>query len=314
MRGKITFKRLGITSRATSAGFVVNGLFRAARGGFQILFLRLFYREVMGCQLQLFGVVILHMRICGVVGKEILRIVLTIDIGKHHWIVRVRSSDANRRAGMHRPTDGQRLAGGEVHIVCLSGDSVASHDGVAAEFQLSVVTGVDINAAASLCGILLNLAAREVEGTVFIDYMNRAALFAGLVAADLAAGHVDRRLSIVICALADRAAPAVGGIVVDLHAVGNVDGAPAHENSTAVPTGGIAGDLRAAGNVDFAGATHVDGAAAGIFIVHSSFIARDRAACQIDCTTGGRGERTAVQSCVILDRAAVHIEGAAGGV
>ena len=115
-------------------------------------------------------------------------------------------------------------------------------------------------------------------------------------------------------AQADGAAPAVGGIVVDLHAVGNVDGAPAHENSTAVQTGGIAGDLRAAGNVDRTIAAHIDGAAAGVVVALGRFIAGDGAAGHVDGAAGGGEERTAVLGLVILDRAAVHIEGAAGDV
>ena len=201
------------------------------------------------CQLQLLVVVILHVRICGVVGKEKCLIVLPIGIGKHHGIVRVRSFDANGRAGRHGSANGQRLAGGEVHIVGLAGDSVAGHDRGTADVQLPVVVGVDINAAATaIGGILFNLAvgqvadraaavdvhaatvaggriagnlaarhvqfrrlliqidsaavhagvsgdltAREVEGAVFIDYMNRAALLRSFVAADLAAPHVERR-------------------------------------------------------------------------------------------------------------------------
>ena len=115
-------------------------------------------------------------------------------------------------------------------------------------------------------------------------------------------------------AQADGAAPAVCGIVVDLHAAGNVDGAPAHENSTAVQTGGIAGDLRAAGNVDRTIAAHIDGAAAGVVVALGRFIAGDGAAGHVDGAAGGGEERTAVLGLVILDRAAVHIEGAAGDV
>ena len=115
-------------------------------------------------------------------------------------------------------------------------------------------------------------------------------------------------------AQADGAAPAAGGIAVDLRAAGNVDLAPAHQNRAAVQAGGIAGDLRAAGNVDLPVAAHIDGAAAGIVAVHGRCIAGDGAAGHVDGPAGGGEERAAVFSRVILDGAAIHIESAAGGV
>ena len=115
-------------------------------------------------------------------------------------------------------------------------------------------------------------------------------------------------------AQADGAAPAVGGIVVDLCAIGNVDGAPAHQNGAAVQAGGIAGDLRAAGNVYRTTAAHIDGAAASIVAALGRFIAGDGAAGHVDGATGGGEECAAVLGGVILDGAAVHIESAASGV
>ena len=115
-------------------------------------------------------------------------------------------------------------------------------------------------------------------------------------------------------AQADGAAPATGGIAVDLHAVGNVDGAPAHQNCAAVQTGGIAGDLRAAGNVDLTIAAHIDGAASGIVVALGRCIPGDGAAGHLDGAAGGGEECAAVLGGVILDGAAVHIESAAGGV
>ena len=144
--------------------------------------------------------------------------------------------------------------------------------------------------------------------------MNRAALCIGPVAADLAAQHVEHCRLIRILAQADGAAPAAGGIAVDLRAAGNVDLAPTHQNRAAVQTGGVAGDLRAAGNVDLPVAAHIDGAAAGIVAVHGRCIAGDGAAGHIDGPAGGGEERAAVLGGVILDGAAVHIESAAGGV
>ena len=115
-------------------------------------------------------------------------------------------------------------------------------------------------------------------------------------------------------AQADGAAPAAGGIAVDLCAIGNVDGAPAHQNRAAVQTGGVAGDLRAAGNVYRTTAAHIDGAAAGIVVALGRFIAGDGAAGHLDGAAGGGEIRAAVLGGVILDDAAVHVEGAAGGV
>ena len=115
-------------------------------------------------------------------------------------------------------------------------------------------------------------------------------------------------------AQADGAAPAAGGIAVDLRAAGNVDLAPTHQNRAAVQTGGIAGDLRAAGNVDLTIAAHIDGAASGIVVALGRFIAGDGAAGHVDGAAGGGEECAAVLGGVILDGAAVHIESAAGGV
>ena len=95
-------------------------------------------------------------------------------------------------------------------------------------------------------------------------------------------------------AQADGAAPAVGGIAVDLCAAGNVDGAPAHQNGAAVQTGGIAGDLCAAGNVDRTIAAHIDGAASGIVVVLGRCIPGDGAAGHVDGAAGGGEERAAV--------------------
>ena len=115
-------------------------------------------------------------------------------------------------------------------------------------------------------------------------------------------------------AQADGAAPATGGIAVDLRAVGNVDGAPAHQNCAAVQAGGIAGDLRAAGNVDLTIAAHIDGAASGIVVALGRCIPGDGAAGHLDGAAGGGEECAAILGRVVLDDAAVHIESAAGGV
>ena len=87
---------------------------------------------------------------------------------------------------------------------------------------------IQINRAAVHAGVSGDLAAAEVEGAVRINQMNRAALFRGSVAADLAAGHVDRRLLIRIPAQADCAAPAGCRIAGQLCVAGNINGSPSH--------------------------------------------------------------------------------------
>ena len=115
-------------------------------------------------------------------------------------------------------------------------------------------------------------------------------------------------------AQADGAAPAVGGIAIDLCAAGNVDGTPAHQNGAAVQTGGVAGDFRTAGNVDRAIAAHVNSAAAGIVAALGRFIAGDGAAGHIDGAAGSGEKRAAILGRVVPDNAAVHIKIAAGSV
>ena len=304
------------------------------------------------------------------VREEIAAVICVIGVGKYHGVVRVFGGHADRRAEGHGPADGQRLAGGQIHIVGLVRNRVALDNGDAADVQLAGILGTNINPAAAAVGfisadrtigeiadragavnihtaavaggriagdltarhvqhrrfliqidgtavaaaaIVDDLAAGEIEGAVCIQHFNRTAL-GGLVAADLAAGHVEYRSLIRIGAQADGAAPAACGIAGEPCAVGNGDRAPAHKNGAAVQTGRIAGDLGAAGNGNRAAAAHVDGAAAGIVAAHGRFIAGDGAAGQIDAAAGGGEERTAVLGGVILDGAAVHIESAAGGV
>ena len=304
------------------------------------------------------------------VREEIAAVIRVIGVGKYHGVVRVFGGYADGCAGGHGPADGQRLAGGQIHIVGLVRNRVALDNGGAADVQLAGILGTNINPAAAAVGfisadrtigeiadragavnihtaavaggriagdltarhvqhrrfliqidgtavaaaaIVDDLAAGEIEGAVCIQHFNRTAL-GGLVAADLAAGHVEYRSLIRIGAQADGAAPAACGIAGEPCAVGNGDRAPAHKNGAAVQTGRIAGDLGAAGNGNRAAAAHVDGAAAGIVAAHGRFIAGDGAAGQIDAAAGGGEERTAVLGGVILDGAAVHIESAAGGV
>ena len=301
------------------------------------------------------------------VREEIAAVIRVIGVGKYHGVVRVFGGYADECAGGHGPADGQRLAGGQGDVVCLTGNRIVLDNGGAADFQGALVDvnrtavfprrvafnrpageiadragAVNIHTAAVAGGriagdltarhvqhrrfliqidgtavaaaaIVDDLAAGEIEGAVCIQHFNRTAL-GGLVAADLAAGHVEYRSLIRIGAQADGAAPAACGIAGEPCAVGNGDRAPAHKNGAAVQTGRIAGDLGAAGNGNRAAAAHVDGAAAGIVAAHGRFIAGDGAAGQIDAAAGGGEERTAVLGGVILDGAAVHIESAAGGV
>ena len=218
------------------------------------------------------------------------------------------------RVAFNRPAGeiADRAGAVNIHTAAVAGGRIAG-DLTARHVQhrrfLIQIDGTAVAAAA----IVDDLAAREIEGAVCIQHFNRTAL-GGIVAADLAAGHVEYRSLIRIGAQADGAAPAACGIAGEPCAVGNSDRAPAHKNGAAVQTGRIAGDLGAAGNGNRAAAAHVDGAAAGIVAAHGRFIAGDGAAGQIDAAAGGGEERTAVLGSVILDGAAVHIESAAGGV
>ena len=205
-----------------------------------------------------------------------------------------------------------RSAAVNIHAAAVSGGRIAGD--FAARHVQNRRFLIQINRAAVPAGVSGNLAVGEVEGAFRIRYMNRAAFFRGFVAADLAAGHVDRRLLIRIPAQADCAAPAGCRIAGQLGIAGNVDGAPPHQDRAAVQTGRVAGNLCVAGNGNRPAAAHIDRAAAGIVAAHGRCISGDRAAFQVDRDAGGGEERTAVFRRVILDDAAVHIESAAGGV
>ena len=315
-------------------------------------------------------VILIHNLRARVVRREIRRVIRAVSIGKHDRIAGACGGNADGRTILHRICDGQRLAGGQIHIVLLPGNRVVFHNGRAAEVQFAGIGRIDINAAAVSArrisadlapgkvagrsgavnihaaavaggriagdfavrhvqnrrfliqinraavpaGVSGDLAAAEVEGAVRINQMNRAALFRGSVAADLAAGHVERRLLVRIFAQADCAAPAGCRIAGQLCVAGNVDGSPSHQDRAAVQAGRVAGNHCVAGNVDRPAAAHIDRAAAGIVAVHGRCISEDRAAFQVDRAAGGGEERTAVFRRVILDDAAVHIKSAAGGV
>ena len=315
-------------------------------------------------------VILIHNLRARVVRREIRRVIRAVSIGKHDRIVGACGGNADGRAIRHRICNGQRLAGGQIHIVLLPGNRVVFHNRRAAEVQLARIGRIDINAAAVSArrisddlavgkvagrsgavnihaaaaaggriagdfaarhvqdrrfliqinraavhaGVSGDLAAAEVEGAVRINQMNRAALFRGSVAADLAAGHVDRRLLIRIPAQADCAAPAGCRIAGQLCVAGNINGSPSHQDRAAVQAGRVAGNLCVAGNGNRPAAAHIDRAAAGIVAAHGRCISGDRAALQIDRAAGGGKERTAVFCRVVFDDAAVHIESAAGGV
>ena len=221
---------------------------------------------------------------------------------------------SNRRISADR-TIGQitdRTGAVDVHAAAAAGGRIAG-DLTARHVQRRRLL-IQIDRAAVSAGVSGELAAGKVEGAVCVGHMDRAALRIRLVAAERAAGHVERCLLIRILAQADRAAPAACGIAGEPCAAGNGDRAPAHEDRAAVQAGRIAADLCAAGNVDRAAAAHIDGAAAGVVAAHGRFIAGDRTALQIDGAAGGGEERTAVLCRVILDDAAVHVEGTASGV
>ena len=205
-------------------------------------------RNRTGNKVQLLVILILHVGI-GVIREETFRVIFGVSIGKRHGVAGIRSGDADGRAFGHADLDGQRLAGGQIHIVGLAGNRVVLYDGFVSDLQLAAVAGIDINAAAIAAGFVIldltaieladragavnihaaaiaggriagdlaalhnqprrfliqidgsavpagvsgDLAVIEEELALLVKHMNRAALLCGLVAADLAAPHVERR-------------------------------------------------------------------------------------------------------------------------
>ena len=195
-----------------------------------------------GDEVQLLVILILHMGI-DVVREETLPVILAVSIGKRHRVAGIRGGDADERPGGHADLDGQRLAGGQIHIVGLAGNRVVLHEGLVSDPQLAAVSGVDINAAAIAAGfVILDLTAIELADRAGAVDVHAAAVAAGRIAGNLAALHNQpRRLLIQI----DGAAVAAG-VSGDL-AVIEVEHAVLvkHMNRAAFIRGPVAGDLAA---------------------------------------------------------------------
>ena len=171
------------------------------------------YRNVIGhqgCvadQVQPLVILILHVGI-GVIREKVIRVVFFVTIRKCHGVSDIRGGNADGRAFGHVDLNGQRLAGGQIHIVGLAGNRVVLHEGLVSDPQLAAVAGVDINAAAIAAGfVILDLTAIELADRAGAVNIYAAAVAGGRIAGDLAALHNQpRRLLIQI----DGAAVAAG--------------------------------------------------------------------------------------------------------
>ena len=164
-------------------------------------------RNRTGNKVQLLVIPILHVGI-GVIREKVIRVVFFVIIRKCHGVPGIRSGDADGRAFGHADLDGQRLAGGQIHIVGLAGNRVVLYDGFVSDLQLAAVAGIDINAAAIAAGfVILDLTAIELADRAGAVNIHAAAIAGGRIAGDLAALHNQpRRLLIQI----DGAAVAAG--------------------------------------------------------------------------------------------------------
>ena len=153
------------------------------------------YRNVIGHQgyvadqVQPLVILILHVGI-GVIREKVIRVVFFVTIRKCHGVSDIRGGDADGRAFGHVDLDGQRLAGGQIHIVGLAGNRVVLHEGLVSDPQLAAVAGVDINAAAIAAGlVILDLTAIELADRAGAVNIYAAAVAGGRIAGDLAALH-----------------------------------------------------------------------------------------------------------------------------
>ena len=104
---------------------------------------------------------------------------------------------------------------------------------------------IQINCAAIHGRISGDDASREVERGIFVEHMHRAALFASMIVAYLAAGH-GRRYAIVKI---DRSAVSTGRIV-DKLCTGDGNSTAGHIDDAAVTVSGIISCDSAANQID----------------------------------------------------------------
>ena len=199
-------------------------------------------RNRTGNKVQLLVIPILHMGI-GVIREETFRVIFGVSIGKRHGVAGIRSGDADGRPGGHADLDGQRLAGGQIHIVGLAGNRVVLYDGFVSDPQLAAVAGIDINAAAIAAGfVILDLTAIELADRAGAVNIHAAAIAGGRIAGDLAALHNQpRRLLIQIDGSAVPAGVSGDLAVIEEELALLVK----HMNRTALLRGLVAADLAA---------------------------------------------------------------------
>ena len=115
---------------------------------------------------------------------------------------------------------------------------------------------IQINGASVHAGVSGDLTVIEVEDTVLVNRMHRAALFHGLVAGNLATPHDNLRHLIGISAQADGAAPSACGVIVDLCAAVHIEHAILviqSDGTTAATAGNFTAGELAAEHVQRAG-------------------------------------------------------------
>ena len=121
------------------------------------------------------------------VREEIAAVIRVIGVGKHHGVVRISGGHADGCAGGHDPADGQRLAGGQIHIVGLAGNCVVLYNGAAAEFQGTLV---DVNRTAVFpCRVAFKRSAGEVTIRRITVAEHAAALLRRIVLRKRSARH-----------------------------------------------------------------------------------------------------------------------------
>ena len=195
-----------------------------------------------GNKVQLLVILILHMGI-DVVREEILPEILAVSIGKCHGVAGILGGHADGRPGGHADLDGQRLAGGQIHIVGLAGNRVVLHEGLVSDLQLAAVAGIDINAAAIAAGfVILDLTAIELADRAGAVNIYAAAVAAGRIAGNFAALHRQPRWLLIQI---DGAA-VLAGVSGDLAVIEEELAALVkHMNRAAFTRGPVAGDLAA---------------------------------------------------------------------
>ena len=241
-----------------------------------------------------------------VVRGEVCGVILVIGVGERHRVACISDGHADGRAELHGSRNGQRLAGGQIDVVCRTGDGVVSHGGRTTELQLAGIAGVYINSAAAAASrVFFDRTAGEIADRAGAVNIDAAAVARGSISADDAAGHIQyRRFAVKVdctaihrrvpgdfaagevkrgCAVhMHRAALAGSMIVADLAAGHGSRHAIVEIDRAAVLAGGVSGEL-CAGDGERT-ACHVDDTAVAV----RGLIAGDRAAGQgqVDHTAG----------------------------